>query len=123
MDCGYISTRLVGVESNYPDIIHTPEIREISVHADDKSHLDTFPLVFESCITYKDDPYACRNSTVFRIEVLNPCDTSTILSNPIPSSLSARITEYDEMDLRMSPTFWPWDEEFYVSGDVYINLC
>ena len=71
MDCGYISTRLVGVESNYPDIIHTPEIREISVHADDKSHLDTFPLVFESCITYKDQPYACRNSTVFRIEVLN----------------------------------------------------
>ena len=101
MDCGYVSTRLVGVEPNYPDIIHTPEVRELSIIADDESHLDTFPLVFESCITYKGDPaHACRNSTVFRIEVVNPCDTSTILSKPIPSSLSARITELDGMDLR-----------------------
>ena len=123
IECGPISTRLVGVEPNYPEILHKPELQQVSVHAKDKSHLDAYPLLFESCITYQGQPYGCRNSTVFRVQIANPCDTTTVRSNRIPSTLSARITEVDEIDLRLAPTFWPWDEEFYVSGQAYVNLC
>ena len=101
IECGPITTTLIGVEPNYPDIEHRPDIREIRVHATDESHLDEYPLMFESCITFRGGPYACRNSTVFQVKVANPCDTTIVRSNPIPSGvLSARITEYDELDLR-----------------------
>ena len=52
LECGPISTRLVGVEPNYPEILHNPEKLQVSVHAKDDSQLDSYPLLFESCITY-----------------------------------------------------------------------
>lgn len=69
MDCGTVTTKLVGIEPAYPDIEHLTATRELKVHATKPSHIDSYPLVFESCITYKGLPYACRNSTIFKIEI------------------------------------------------------
>jgi hypothetical protein len=123
-DCGPITTTLLGIEPGYPTITHLPATREIVVISSDPlRHVDEFPLVLQSCITLNNEDYGCRNSTVFRVRISNPCDTSIIMSNPLPNTLIAPIAGFDSISLLAGPTFWPWDEVFYVNTIPYTNYC
>jgi len=123
-NCGEIVTTLLGVEPGYPEVVHYPEVYQFSVHGTDpERHVDEFPLVFNSCIMLNGAPYGCRNSTTFRVKLTNPCDTSIILSNPLPNSLSAPAMGFDDVNLLDEPTFWPWDEFFSANGEFYVNYC
>jgi len=83
--CGSITTILLGIEAKYPKITHYQSTRKIVVLGTNPiTHVDEFPLVLNSCITLNNVPYGCRNSTVFRIKIYNPCDTSIIASNRLP---------------------------------------
>jgi len=86
-------------------------------------HVDQFPLVLNSCITLNGMSAGCTNSTTFRIIITNPCLTTTILNQPVPSVLTAPIEGSDSMSLLSSPTNWPWDEYFVTNGDSYYNYC
>lgn len=123
-NCGPIITTLLGVEVGYPAVNHDPADYSLSVlGTDPERHVDEFPLVFNSCIELNGQPYGCRNSTTFRLLIQNPCDTSVIQSYPLPDTLIAPIMGYDEATLFGVPTYWPWDEVFYVNDLIYTNFC
>lgn len=123
IDCGAVSYALLGIEEQYPQIDFDPVARSISVYGDNPvNHVDEFPLVIESCITFRGQLYACRNSTVFRVIISNPCDTSVILAQPIPNTASAPIQGYDFIPL-IETSAWPWSEQFVVAGVAYTDYC
>lgn len=96
LNCGPITTTLLGEESNYPQLVHYPETREISVYGDDPiRHVDQFPLVLLNCITLNGQYAGCNNSTVFRVFITNPCVSSLIQNRVIPSTLAAPIEGTD----------------------------
>lgn len=81
LDCGPVTTTLVGEETNYPELIHYPDDREIYVYGDDPiRHVDQFPLVLQNCITLNGNFAGCANSTTFRVIITNPCTTSNIVN-------------------------------------------
>ena len=45
------------------------------------------------------------------------------MAKPLPNTLTAPIMGYDEAGLLGAPTYWPWDEKFYVNGVEYVNFC
>ena len=64
LNCGEISTKLLGVEPDlYPDVTYSAETSEVTVYGHQRpKHVDEFPLVLESCITLAGTSYGCRQS-------------------------------------------------------------
>jgi len=84
IDCGTIKTTLSGIQDQYPDVVYTPATRELYVYGYERYHVDEFPLVYNSCITLYFNGLArdsgCRNSTVFRAKISNPCVNTDIMT-------------------------------------------
>ena len=126
IDCGVPTTTLIGIEDKYPDIQIDYNTRIITVLGTDPvKHVDEFPLVFESCITLpKSGQTKCRRpSNVFKLIVTNPCTTSNIVTQPIPSILSAPILGMDSLSMNAAPTNWPWTEFITINGMEYYDYC
>ena len=107
-------------------MIYTPDARSLYVYGYQRYHVDEFPLVFSSCITLYFSGVAkdsgCRNSTVFRAKISNPCINTDIETQPVPNKLRAMITTQDKMDLSVT-SGWEWKEHFTVDGVRFDNKC
>lgn len=125
INCGEPTTTLIGIEEQYPDITIDYENRIVTVLGTDPvKHVDAFPLVFESCIELANGQQRCRRpSNVFKLVVTNPCTTSNIVTQPIPSILSAPILGQDVLSMSAAPTNWPWTEYITMNGVQYFDYC